>query len=991
MSSAPDSPRAPTAVLTYKATPPAISIAPQPTPDELAFDWTLSPQDLRVVLAHRGHDNVLRFAVQLCVLKKHGRFLSDYAQVPAAVLGYLSRQLEIEPLAALTGRARDNTEGDYQREIATYLGWHSYDASVATRLRTWIAEQVAQHLYVDHLVEKAEDWLRENRIVIPGPVVFEREVNAAYRHAESGVFRRIAAQIPPVVRQAIDRLLAVDDAGGKTDFMRFAEYPPEAKAKHIVRFFDRYRLLAALGLDQVRFAGVGRELLQRLAAAVRTYQAWQIRHFEPDKRYALAVCFLYEAKKTLLDDLVAMHAQFMTAMERQSRWAWEEEHRRLRHQVQRGVAALRNLATAVLALRSEPEAPLSRLFERVNAAAIAAAVQDCEAFEQLQAHGYVNRLRTRYGNFRRYFRHFIHLEFRAEPSGQGLLQAIELLHQLDAGALKALPATVDITFVPAAWRGRLAADPRGIDRRTWEIALALALRDALRAGEIYLPDSRRHVAFWDLCYDPVAWESQKPAAYQALGLPVEAEAALAPLIEEFRATAAGTALNLPTNPFAELVAGELRLKRDPALEEPAQAPLLRQLLARHLSKVRIEHLLREVDAYCRFTAALQPLGRTPADPRRHEPVLLAALTAHGTNLGIWAMADSAEGMTVDRLQAVSRACLRPETIRAANAILVNAVRALPLSACYGDGRLSSSDGQRFGVQRSSLVTALYPRYFGYYDRAVTVYTHLSNQFSVFATEAISCAEREAPYVLDGLLMNDTELEIQTHTTDTHDFTEQIFGLCFLLGFAFMPRLKDLASQQLYRPTGLEAPESLRPLFTGTVDLDLIKEQWDGLVRVAASLKNRIVPAQVVAKRLIGAGSGNRLAKALTHLGRLVKTTYLLRFVDDRELRRVVGLQLNRGEFRQKLARYIFFANQGEFRSGGYFEIMNKASCLSLLSNAILLYNTVHIGHTLAQAQAAGQVFPPDVIAHVPPLLFDHVIVNGTYDFSTAKQTDKLNV
>ena len=240
MSSAPDSPRAPTAVLTYKATPPAISIAPQPTPDELAFDWTLSPQDLRVVLAHRGHDNVLRFAVQLCVLKKHGRFLSDYAQVPAAVLGYLSRQLEIEPLAALTGRARDNTEGDYQREIATYLGWHSYDASVATRLRTWIAEQVAQHLYVDHLVEKAENWLRENRIVIPGPVVFEREVNAAYRHAESGVFRRIAAQIPPVVRQAIDRLLAVDDAGGKTDFMRFAEYPPEAKAKHIVRFFDRY-------------------------------------------------------------------------------------------------------------------------------------------------------------------------------------------------------------------------------------------------------------------------------------------------------------------------------------------------------------------------------------------------------------------------------------------------------------------------------------------------------------------------------------------------------------------------------------------------------------------------------------------------------------------------------------------------------------------------------------------------------------------------------
>jgi TnpA family transposase len=110
----------------------------------------------------------------------------------------------------------------------------------------------------------------------------------------------------------------------------------------------------------------------------------------------------------------------------------------------------------------------------------------------------------------------------------------------------------------------------------------------------------------------------------------------------------------------------------------------------------------------------------------------------------------------------------------------------------------------------------------------------------------------------------------------------------LLGFSFMPRLKDLASQQLYAPAGVKVPEGLRPLFSGTVDLDLIREQWDSLVRVAASLKNRIVPAHVVAKRLVSAGSGNRLAKALTHLGRLVKTTYLLGFIDDPALRRIPG-------------------------------------------------------------------------------------------------------
>jgi TnpA family transposase len=39
---------------------------------------------------------------------------------------------------------------------------------------------------------------------------------------------------------------------------------------------------------------------------------------------------------------------------------------------------------------------------------------------------------------------------------------------------------------------------------------------------------------------------------------------------------------------------------------------------------------------------------------------------------------------------------------------------------------------------------------------------------------------------------------------------------------------------------------------------------------------------------------------------------------------------------------VFFADQGEFTTGDYEEIMNKASCLSLVSNAILYWNTIKI-------------------------------------------------
>lgn len=65
-------------ILKHKSTRPAAPISPDPSDEEIAFDWTLSEKDIRIALKHRGDDNLCRFAVQLCMLKKHGRFLSDY-------------------------------------------------------------------------------------------------------------------------------------------------------------------------------------------------------------------------------------------------------------------------------------------------------------------------------------------------------------------------------------------------------------------------------------------------------------------------------------------------------------------------------------------------------------------------------------------------------------------------------------------------------------------------------------------------------------------------------------------------------------------------------------------------------------------------------------------------------------------------------------------------------------------------------------------------
>lgn len=87
---------------------------------------------------------------------------------------------------------------------------------------------------------------------------------------------------------------------------------------------------------------------------------------------------------------------------------------------------------------------------------------------------------------------------------------------------------------------------------------------------------------------------------------------------------------------------------------------------------------------CRTRLGLRAFEEQDALPRREcIPTLLAAIIAHGANPGSAAMGQSAQGITADMLRHVSQWFLREETIRAANAALVDYHHGLPLSAVWG--------------------------------------------------------------------------------------------------------------------------------------------------------------------------------------------------------------------------------------------------------------------------------------------------------------------
>ena len=95
--------------------------------------------------------------------------------------------------------------------------------------------------------------------------------------------------------------------------------------------------------------------------------------------------------------------------------------------------------------------------------------------------------------------------------------------------------------------------------------------------------------------------------------------------------------------------------------------------------------------------------------------------------------------------------------------------------------------------------------------------------------------RDATYVLDEILDNETEVPLLEHTTDTAGYTESSSPFR-LAGPAVSPRIRDLGDQRLFRVDRQKRHHHLGPLLKGRVNRDLILRSWDDLLRVARSLK-----------------------------------------------------------------------------------------------------------------------------------------------------------
>ena len=297
----------------------------------------------------------------------------------------------------------------------------------------------------------------------------------------------------------------------------------------------------------------------------------------------------------------------------------------------------------------------------------------------------------------------------------------------------------------------------------------------------------------------------------------------------------------------------------------------------------------------------------------------------------------------DVLQTASDNFIRPETLQEANRKIVDEIAEFELFHQYDINEKvhSSSDGQKFETRFQTINSRYSPKYFGL-KKGIVAYTLIANHIPVNA-RIIGANEHESHYVLDVLFNNSTKIQPEIHSTDSHGANQVNFALLHLFGYQFAPRFKDIydtVTKSLYafKHPSHYADCRIKPI--RKINQKLIVQEWENITRIILSLANKATTQNIITRKLASYNRTNQTKQALWEYDNIIKSLFLLDYIDSPPLRQNVHQALNRGENYHQLKRAVAFANFGKLRFKSEYEqnIWNEAAADQL--------------HTLLQSDAS---------------------------------------
>ncbi len=985
-------------------------------PEELIEHWTIIPREM-TLLKGKTQVNRLGLALLLKFYQYEGRFPLTQSEIPNQVILTIAKQLKIDPNRLNDYDFSGRSIKVHRVAIRDFQGFREATIRDQENLKRWLATQVcALELKPESLLLAAQSHLRSLSIEPPTILRLERLVYSAIHGFESNLFIDVAKKIPRKTKEKLDQLLSTSfldnqplDAPNPSNTSTLNQSSSLTNLKS-----DPGRIglnswqKEALKLEQIRqlnlpsdlFTGISPKILEIYKQRVAVEPPRELRRHPDNRRYTFLAAFCWIRLAEITDNLVELLLQIVHRIGARAERKVEKELLDDFKKVSGKTGLLFQLAEAAL---DNPEGTIKEvIYPVVGEMTLKNLVREFKSTGTAYREKVYTVMRSSYGHhYRRMIPILLELlQFCSNNQiHRPVILALELLKKYTDSRERYYDQSETVPLdgiIKNNWSDViLETNPDGtikINRINYELAVLQALRDGLRCKEIWVVGANRYRnPEQDL---PTDFEQKKVIYYQALSQPTDGKEFITSLQQKMAEELENFDLGLKKNSSVKILTkrnGWIKVSPFSPLREPPNLRNLKGEIEQRWPMTSLLDILKETDLQVNFTQHFKSASsREVLDFKVLQKRLLICLYGLGTNTGLKHLSLKELGENYRDLLYIRRKFINKSNLRDAIAEVVNATFAARLPQIWGEGTTTcASDSKKFGAWDQNLMTEWHIRYGG---RGVMIYWHVDKNSTCIYSQLKTCSSSEVAAMIEGLLKHCTTMKIEKNYVDSHGQSEVAFAFCHLLGFQLMPRLKRICSQKLYRPTSgnPDAYPNLKPILTRPINWDLIRQQYDQMIKYATALRLGTAETEAILKRFTRQNLTHPTYRALAELGKVIKTIFLCQYLNSESLRREVNEALNVVESWNNANSFIFFGKGKEVQTNRLEDQEVAVLSLHLLQSALVYVNTLMVQEVLLETKWIEMMQSED-FRGLTPLFWSHVNPYGIFRLNLDERLPLLNI
>ena len=969
------------------------------TPAELEAIYTPTTDEIEFVFSHYRRPMARAcLLIQLKLLQRLG-YVPALGSIPQDILVHICRksQLQRPRKNELTHYERTGDKSRHMQLLRKYLNLQVLHANG----RLWlagIAEQVAhtKQELADIINVMVEELIHE-RYELPGFTVLDRMARSARTKINEQIFNGIANSLSEVTALRLE--LLIEPAQGESSLWHQLKREPKRPGpREVASFLAHIEWLMQMneGLPSTKHIAVTKR--NQLTLEAKALDQADLRSVKLNKRQTLIVLLIQSQLRGAMDDIAEMFIKMMAKMHST---AEERLHQyRIAHarQVDQLIGQFREVLTAL----QEP-LPAAERLQKIETALDGDPtpwLAQCDEYIAFADNNYYPFLLDSY-RMKRWllFQCLDVLKLKSTTQDDKLMLAIEwiLSHRSSRRPTVAMTndelASLSLGWLSEKWRklviGKTESGVTPLDRRYFELCVCSQIAQELKSGDLYVEnsdqydDTREQLVSWD------EFQRELPRYGEQAGIPTDAAEFVRGLREKLVAQAKKVDQRFPANEHVELAESGLSIRRHEKKPVPANLDVIEQRVSAALEPISILDLFTETESWLDLHKLFGPLSGLESkldEPRKR---FISTLFCYGCNLGPSQTARSVKGLSRKQVAWLNLHHVTEERLDKAMVKVVNAFNRFALPKYWGTGKHVSADGTKWNVYEQNLLSEYHIRYGGYGGIG---YYHVSDMYIALFSRFIPCGAHEAVYILDALIRNESDIKPDTVHGDTQAQSATVFGLSHLLGIKLMPRIRNIRDLIFFKPEKGMQFEHIGGLFKGeeAIDWDLIETHYADMLRVAISIKAGKITPSMILRRLGTANVKNRLYFAFRELGRVIRTMFLLDYINDVELRRTIQAATNKSEQFNDFVQWLFFGGEGVIAQNLRHEQRKIVKYNHLAANMVILHNVQTMSRVLKELQLQGVAIDAEVLGALSPYRKGHINRFGDYWLDLLKEPNPLD-